>query len=334
MASTLGWWFPPDGTLQDATGRHRGPQGATGRYMWPLNPPITPPSSPHHACLNPSFVPVGGPNKQPTSSQQARPYSGDMVNSIVFTSRDRTSRKQLCLRFLSFVYQCFAFLSAFFPSLYASLRLRQPVPRVIAIAIAIAVLIDASRTLSPLIPRTSHLRFCLYSLHPLRQLPAASCQLHAAMEKFPDHIDAPRMANGMSRSPSPLKPASGYGLPNGSNMIRSDRRPAPLIKTQKNGNAANGQHQGLSPWSSSGGSARGHGRQKSLGDAIRTIRTRKGSVSQNAHELADALRAPVSPKLVVCNNDLLSPLSLSLSLCLSLTLSFSLSYMYPHWRNA
>lgn len=106
------------------------------------------------------------------------------------------------------------------------------------------------------------------------------------------------MANGMSRSPSPLKPASGYGLPNGSNMIRSDRRPAPLIKTQ-NGNAANGQHQGLSPWSSSGGSARGHGRQKSLGDAIRTIRTRKGSVSQNAHELADALRAPVSPKLVI-----------------------------------
>lgn len=43
-----------------------------------------------------------------------------------------------------------------------------------------------------------------------------------------------------------------------------------------------------------------HGRQKSLGEAIRTIRTRKGSVSQNAHEIADALKAPLSPKLIVC----------------------------------
>lgn len=43
-----------------------------------------------------------------------------------------------------------------------------------------------------------------------------------------------------------------------------------------------------------------HGRQKSLSEAIRTIRTRKASVSQNAHEIADALKAPVSPALVVC----------------------------------
>ncbi|CAN9370526.1 TPT-domain-containing protein [Alternaria alternata] len=42
-----------------------------------------------------------------------------------------------------------------------------------------------------------------------------------------------------------------------------------------------------------------HGRQKSLSEAFRTIRTRKGSVSQNAHELADALKAPLSPKLIV-----------------------------------
>lgn len=53
-----------------------------------------------------------------------------------------------------------------------------------------------------------------------------------------------------------------------------------------------------SAWSSSG---RTHGRQKSLGDAFRTIRARNGSMSQNAHEIADALRAPVSPKLVVCH---------------------------------
>ncbi|KAG5981174.1 hypothetical protein E4U54_006673, partial [Claviceps lovelessii] len=118
------------------------------------------------------------------------------------------------------------------------------------------------------------------------------------MEKFPDHIDSPQMANdGTNRSSSPLRPSSGYGLPNGNNMTYSDRRAAPISKLQ-NGNVAYSQHQGLSPWSASNGSARGHGRQKSLTDAFRTIRTRKGSVSQNAHEIADALRAPVSPKLV------------------------------------
>ncbi|RDI77685.1 hypothetical protein Vi05172_g12346 [Venturia inaequalis] len=42
-----------------------------------------------------------------------------------------------------------------------------------------------------------------------------------------------------------------------------------------------------------------HGRQKSLGEAIRTIRTRSASVTQNAHEIADALKAPVSPRLVI-----------------------------------
>ena len=42
-----------------------------------------------------------------------------------------------------------------------------------------------------------------------------------------------------------------------------------------------------------------HGRQKSLSEAIRTIRTRNGSVSANAHEIAEALKAPVSFKLIV-----------------------------------
>jgi solute carrier family 35 protein E1 len=43
--------------------------------------------------------------------------------------------------------------------------------------------------------------------------------------------------------------------------------------------------------------ASGHGRQKSITNAIRNIRA--GSVGQNAHEIADALRAPVSWKLIV-----------------------------------
>lgn len=47
-------------------------------------------------------------------------------------------------------------------------------------------------------------------------------------------------------------------------------------------------------------SAGKHGRQKSLSEAIRIVRTRRASVTQNAAEIADALRAPVSIKLVVC----------------------------------
>ena len=42
-----------------------------------------------------------------------------------------------------------------------------------------------------------------------------------------------------------------------------------------------------------------HGRQKSIGEAIRSIRNRRGSLSANAHEIADSLKAPLSIKLVV-----------------------------------
>lgn len=44
----------------------------------------------------------------------------------------------------------------------------------------------------------------------------------------------------------------------------------------------------------------GHGRSKSsIGNAFR--RMRSASVSQNAHDIADALRAPFSWKLIVCD---------------------------------
>jgi solute carrier family 35, member E1 len=49
---------------------------------------------------------------------------------------------------------------------------------------------------------------------------------------------------------------------------------------------------------SSYGGAR-HARQKSLSEAIRNIRARRASMGQNALEIADALKVPVSPKLVV-----------------------------------
>jgi solute carrier family 35 protein E1 len=44
-----------------------------------------------------------------------------------------------------------------------------------------------------------------------------------------------------------------------------------------------------------------HGRQKSLSEAIQTVRMRRASISENAQEIADSLKAPVSMKLVVCH---------------------------------
>jgi solute carrier family 35 protein E1 len=43
-----------------------------------------------------------------------------------------------------------------------------------------------------------------------------------------------------------------------------------------------------------------HRPRKSISEAISTIRTRNGSMSANAQELAEALRAPVSYRLTVC----------------------------------
>ncbi|KAF5027041.1 hypothetical protein F66182_849 [Fusarium sp. NRRL 66182] len=92
------------------------------------------------------------------------------------------------------------------------------------------------------------------------------------MEKFPDFIDTP--VDEIPESP----PSWGNGAP-----PRSSDRWLPSSRQDNS-------------WSSG---PRGHNRQKSLTDAIRTIRGRNGSVSQNAHEIADALRAPVSPKLII-----------------------------------
>lgn len=44
---------------------------------------------------------------------------------------------------------------------------------------------------------------------------------------------------------------------------------------------------------------RQHGRQRSISDAFRNIRNRKASVSENAHEIAEALRAPISLRILV-----------------------------------
>ncbi|KAF4980069.1 hypothetical protein FZEAL_3850 [Fusarium zealandicum] len=98
------------------------------------------------------------------------------------------------------------------------------------------------------------------------------------MEKFPDFIDAPV---GNSRSPSPFRNPPGWA--NGA----PPQPPLPSSRPSDRWHPVSKQD------------ARGHNRQKSLTDAIRTIRARNGSVSQNAHEIADALKAPVSPRLII-----------------------------------
>lgn len=47
----------------------------------------------------------------------------------------------------------------------------------------------------------------------------------------------------------------------------------------------------------------GHRPRRSVSDAITKLRYRQGSVSENAQELAEALKAPVSYKLIVSNEE-------------------------------
>ncbi|KAI1360056.1 triose-phosphate transporter [Xylaria arbuscula] len=111
----------------------------------------------------------------------------------------------------------------------------------------------------------------------------------SGLEKFPDHIDAPSMRNFVGRSYSPGG-LNGYGIGlNGSARLNGDRWMPSTARGVRWGPVG-----ASSPLPSRGG----HGRQKSISEAIRTIRGRGGSVSQNAHEIADALKAPVSAKLI------------------------------------
>ncbi|KAI2632116.1 TPT-domain-containing protein [Hypoxylon sp. NC1633] len=115
----------------------------------------------------------------------------------------------------------------------------------------------------------------------------------SGLEKFPDHIDSPAMRAIGARSISPAGlNAYGVGLSGGA-QINGDR-----WQPRSDLSASRGVRWG-SPLGQSAGPARGHGRQKSISEAFRTMRDRNGSVSQNAHELADALRAPVSPRLII-----------------------------------
>ena len=86
-------------------------------------------------------------------------------------------------------------------------------------------------------------------------------------------------------SPAPLM----NGLPQG--LHSSERWPA------RRSSRANNRSQ----WGTANGSVgmSRHGRQRSLSEAIKIVRTRKASISENAHEIAESLKAPVSFTLVV-----------------------------------
>jgi hypothetical protein len=109
-----------------------------------------------------------------------------------------------------------------------------------------------------------------------------------SMEQFPDHVDS---LDGQSPyQSSPIVPSNGFiGA-----QVSADRWQPRRDSALKGSGWAN-SHTG------------GHSRQKSLSDAFRTIRTRRASVSANVHEVADALKAPVSPKLIVRESPFPSP---------------------------
>ena len=109
--------------------------------------------------------------------------------------------------------------------------------------------------------------------------------------KFPDlvppHSRGPLSTQYEEDVKSTVLETPTYAHPKINGVLHSDR-----WQPRRDGNAA---------WGSghANGTPMKHGKQKSISEAIHTIRTRKGSVTANAHEIADALKAPVSVRLIV-----------------------------------
>lgn len=122
--------------------------------------------------------------------------------------------------------------------------------------------------------------------------------------KFPDiseevlHLPNDSAIADGSRSPSPSPRPLGIPPHLHSNERWQGRR---SLDYRMNGNTWGNGTAHITPsggyTAPSGGPK--HGRQKSLSEAIRNVRGRKNSVSQNAHEIADALKAPISGRLIV-----------------------------------
>lgn len=111
---------------------------------------------------------------------------------------------------------------------------------------------------------------------------------------FPNDTKPTALRTSMEKFPE-LDPQQGQPqyLRNGNGFVNS---PSPLDCWQSRRDSSLGS----SSWKdgqTTGG--KGHSRQKSLSDAFRTIRGRKASTSANLHEISDALKVPVSPRLIV-----------------------------------
>lgn len=116
-----------------------------------------------------------------------------------------------------------------------------------------------------------------------------------ALEKFPE-LDVHDTAD-LDYAASSLKPnglSTTTSLPPPGDQWKARKDHSGSHSSRWNGGVASTQ----SPYGNGNSHGHGHSRQKSLGEALRTIRTRSGSTSQNVHEIADALKAPVSPMLV------------------------------------
>ena len=112
----------------------------------------------------------------------------------------------------------------------------------------------------------------------------SSSQARVSTTKFPDFSQDQIDELVESHSPHPVRSPSPGPLPSGPSKLHSFQRWQP-------------RREGSIGWAN--GNPRGHVKRKSLTEAIHNVRTRRQSVSQNAHEIADALKAPVSLKLVV-----------------------------------
>lgn len=106
----------------------------------------------------------------------------------------------------------------------------------------------------------------------------AKDDMRTSMERFPDHLDSVA-----GQTPYYATPNKANGYLNGNLPVAERWQP------RRDSRAGEARPQG---------DRRGHGRQPSLSEALRNVR-RRGSVSANVHEIGDALKAPVSPLLVV-----------------------------------
>ncbi|KAM7206171.1 triose-phosphate transporter family domain containing protein [Rhypophila sp. PSN 637] len=133
---------------------------------------------------------------------------------------------------------------------------------------------------------------CQHPYAPYTDTTASGRLQHSGdTEKFPDFdVGQHVFANGRATSPRRhnINGLGGYGYTNGTTQPSSSDRWHPRRDSRVKWAPANPADRPSPSY--------GHSRKPSISRAIRHIRS--GSMSQNAHELADALRAPISYKLI------------------------------------